>query len=128
MTELLLRFGISESLVDLISFALVADQGSGIGFLLQNPADHCGIPEVLFQDLLLIFGHSFSDQFQLHLCRSFVILLVQHPGDSFESHTVDIAGIDQANRVCRVRNNDNLICIFVFFCFYEIIFGLLFLL
>ena len=66
MVELLLRVGISESFVDLIPFTLVADQGSGVGFLLQNPADHGGIPEIFFENLFLILGHSFPNQLQLH--------------------------------------------------------------
>ena len=107
MPKLLLWVGISESLVDLISFALMADQGSGIGFLLQNPADHGCIPEVLFQDFLLIPRHLFPNQLQLHFCRGLMVLFVQHPGDCFEAHAADIAGIDQANRVCRLRDNNN---------------------
>ena len=40
MAELLLRACVSEGLIDLISLALVADQGPGVGFLLQDSTDH----------------------------------------------------------------------------------------
>ena len=114
MPKLLLWVSVTECLVDLIPLTLVTDQGSGVGFLLQDPADHGGIPEILFQNLLLIFWHPFPYQLQLHLRRGLMVLLVQHSGNGLESHAADIAGIDQVDCVCRLRDNDNLVCVLVF--------------
>ena len=50
MPELLVRAGCSIGFVNFVSFAFMADECSGIGLILEDAADHRGIPQVFLDD------------------------------------------------------------------------------
>ena len=106
VTVLLLGIGETEGLVDLVPLALVADQGAGVGFVLQDPADHGAVPKVFLLDLLLQpLRHPLAQQLPLHSGRRFSFLLVEHSGDSLQSHTAHIGCKNQVDRLGSFGNN-----------------------
>ena len=58
MSELLLRVCKTESLIDLIALALVADQGADVAFISQDSGHHRCVPQIFFEDAILSVGQA----------------------------------------------------------------------
>ena len=85
MPELLVRAGCSIGFVNLVSFAFMADERPGIGFVLEDAADHGGVPQIFLDDQFLFLRQPLSDEMLLHQRRCFVAVLVQHGSNGFYS-------------------------------------------
>lgn len=115
MPELLCGIGEAESLVDLVPFAFVADQGSCIGFILQQATYHGAIPQILFLDLgFQTLWHPLPQQYHLHLgwCLSF--FFIEHSGNGFQPHAPYIRCKNQVDRLRSFGNDFHLIRILIF--------------